>query len=47
MPRSGADTLSDMIAPILTLFCAQCQRKGRYIPWALAPLWAEVSTASE
>jgi hypothetical protein len=30
MPRSGAVTLSDLIAPTLTLVCGQCGRKGVY-----------------
>jgi hypothetical protein len=30
MPPSGAVTLSDLIAPMLTLVCAQCDRRGRY-----------------
>jgi hypothetical protein len=30
MPRQGAVTLSDLIAPILTLICARCERKGVY-----------------
>jgi hypothetical protein len=30
MPRQGAVTLSDLIAPRLTLVCAQCDRRGVY-----------------
>ena len=30
MPRSGAVTLSDLIAPTLTLVCGPCGRNGRY-----------------
>jgi hypothetical protein len=30
MPRQGAITLSDLIAPALTLVCGPCERKGRY-----------------
>jgi hypothetical protein len=30
MPRQGAVTLSDLIAPTLTLVCGPCERKGRY-----------------
>ena len=30
MPRQGAVTLSDLIAPTLTLACARCARRGVY-----------------
>jgi hypothetical protein len=30
MPHQGAVTLSDLIAPTLTLVCAQCGRRGVY-----------------
>jgi len=30
MPRQGAITLSDLIAPTLTLVCARCERRGVY-----------------
>jgi hypothetical protein len=30
MPREGAVTLSDLVAPTLTLDCAPCGRKGVY-----------------
>ena len=30
MPRQGAVTLSDLIAPRLTLVCARCERRGVY-----------------
>jgi hypothetical protein len=30
MPRSGAISLSDLIAPTLTLVCKPCGRKGVY-----------------
>jgi hypothetical protein len=30
MPRQGAVTLSDLIAPTLTLVCEPCGRKGAY-----------------
>jgi hypothetical protein len=30
MPRQGDVTLSDLIAPTLTLFCARCERRGIY-----------------
>ena len=30
MPRQGAVTLSDLIAPRLTLVCAGCERRGVY-----------------
>jgi hypothetical protein len=30
MPRQGAVTLSDLIAPTLTLDCEPCSRKGVY-----------------
>jgi hypothetical protein len=30
VPRSGAVTLSDLIAPTLTLVCGPCERKERY-----------------
>jgi len=30
MPRQGAVTLSDLIAPTLTLVCTRCERRGVY-----------------
>ncbi len=30
MPRQGAITLSDLIAPTLTLVCIRCERRGVY-----------------
>jgi hypothetical protein len=30
MPRDGAQTLSDLTAPRLTIACGQCGRRGSY-----------------
>jgi hypothetical protein len=38
MPREGAQTLSDLRSPVLSIACDRCGRSGRY---SVARLWRE------